>query len=238
MAWQLHQTHLIRSHRLRCIRVPSVHECDLFTQVEGTLCPQCPLCSSTMQELWEEKLLEKTEAEKLSTSATFLSIVTGFPVVCIWGWCGDTHSLTFFFWHTYRNPYNSSYLLPSSASAVIWPFWPLRTQVSNTPILFPGYLSLLPLSESVFIDLVGIVWLHFFEWIYCSGVLVEQTAVRDVCLMCIAMRLCLTSATNSAIILGVWMQSTMQSYNNSFTVTLFFLINWCLCNCTVFLFER
>lgn len=80
-----------------------------------------------------------------------------------------------------RIPCNSSYLFPSSASAVIWPFWALPTRDSNIPIVFLEYLSLLPLSDSLFIDLLGME----FGFTFANGSTVWHSAETNFCARCI-----------------------------------------------------
>lgn len=84
LAWQLHQTHLIRSQRLRCIHIPGVHESDLFIQWKWLYALSASFQLNYTRAVGRE-IAREDWAENLSTLAFFLSIVTGLPVMFIWG---------------------------------------------------------------------------------------------------------------------------------------------------------
>ncbi|KAK4807109.1 hypothetical protein QYF61_018450 [Mycteria americana] len=101
--------------------------------VGGTLLPQSPSCGPSTREVWEERLPLKTEAKNLlSTSAFSSSVVTSLPVVFIRG-----EALLI--------------ILSIPCQAQLQPCLglPDPIQPGSVPILFPGYLSLLPLPVEV-----------------------------------------------------------------------------------------
>lgn len=122
------------------------HKPDLLLQWEGLWSSWYPSCSPSTQEVWEKRLPVKTEAKKLlSYSSISLSVVTNFRTLFNWGY-------TFF---------NLFFLddIPLEAHLVILCILcqvplqlcldlphPIPTQLNCIPVLFPGYLSLLPLT--------------------------------------------------------------------------------------------
>ncbi|KAK4811032.1 hypothetical protein QYF61_015736 [Mycteria americana] len=101
------------------------------TTLGGTLLPQSPSCGPSTREVWEERLPVKTEAKKLlSTSAFSSSVVTSLPVVFISG-----EALLVILCIPCQVQLQLRLGLPD----------PIPTQPGSIPILFPAYLSLLPL---------------------------------------------------------------------------------------------
>ncbi|KAK4828813.1 hypothetical protein QYF61_000870 [Mycteria americana] len=90
-------------------------------------------CGPSTREVWEERLPEKTEAKKLlSTSAFSSSVVNSFPVLLI-----KEEALLIILCIPCQVQLQPHLGLPD----------PIPTQAGSVPVLFPGYLSLLPLPD-------------------------------------------------------------------------------------------
>ncbi|KAK4806893.1 hypothetical protein QYF61_012614 [Mycteria americana] len=114
--------------------------------VGGTLLPQSPSCGLSTREVWEERLPLKTEAKKLlSTSAFSLSVVTSLPVLLVRG--GYAFFDLPFLADLPIEPLIIILCVPCQVQLQLRLGLPdpIPTQPGSVPILFPGYLSLLPL---------------------------------------------------------------------------------------------